>query len=162
MKMVDLWPADLVQPLEQKAPVTILREQATLLGQKTSNLVEGRVVEGTTQLPGLFVYSFQLIAPVLKNYSYRLFSIRHDINLYPLQVSLDDDLVDEVFGDRKKEILLPDGSESIMIDRTVSSEEEFLEALSKIFGASKTRHIINALIAQSTGYPPTPAFPTIG
>ena len=38
----DLWPDDIAVTSLQ-VPVTILRQQATLLGEKTKNLVEGEV-----------------------------------------------------------------------------------------------------------------------
>lgn len=47
--MVDLWPADIGEP-NIRTPVSILREQASLLGEKTNNIVEGQVAEITTDL----------------------------------------------------------------------------------------------------------------
>ena len=44
--MTDLWPDD-IEHTSVKAPVTILREQGTFLGRKTSNLVEGEITVGS-------------------------------------------------------------------------------------------------------------------
>lgn len=68
-----------------KTPVTILREQATILSDKTSKLLLGEV----KQLPfpeDIFAYELRVVAPALSNYSYSILSIYHDIKLYPLEL----------------------------------------------------------------------------
>ena len=42
--MENLWPDD-ITVMGKKAPVTILREQASMLGEKTKNIVIGQVQE---------------------------------------------------------------------------------------------------------------------
>src|SRR5881296_859505 len=79
---VDLWGE--IQPPDVRTPVSILREQAALLGQKTKNLVEASVE--TTSSGGTFYHTFKLVAPALDNYTYQLFRIRHGIQLYPVYV----------------------------------------------------------------------------
>lgn len=156
--MVDLWPNDItVDQVTLKSPVNILREQASLLSQKTKNLVKARVkpyVHHKTASPEIwyqvakdslisspspleqsaqkFEYSFELIAPVLDNYSYLLFVVAYDVNIYPVAISLAKDLRAE-----------------ISIEPQANSEDEFLALLRRIFTAPKTRSIIQALIAQS-------------
>ena len=62
----DLWPANIADS-NLITPITILKEQAALLGEKTRQLVKGEVV---TQATGnLFVHYFYIDAPTL---SYRL------------------------------------------------------------------------------------------
>ena len=41
--MEDLWPDDITPDEDLRAPAAVLKEQASLLGQKTSNLVKGYV-----------------------------------------------------------------------------------------------------------------------
>ena len=62
-------------------PVSILREQAALLGDKTKQLVTGEVQMSTTG--NLFVHSFYVAAPTL-NYRYELFRVQHPAAFYPL------------------------------------------------------------------------------
>ena len=128
-------------------PVTILREQASLLGVKTRNIVKAEVRSyhapaasvqaGGAPIPSspnalpLFNYSFNLVAPALGNYTYRLFYVAHDINLYPATISLDDDIAQEVdnFGGEVQ----------------VSNEEEFKDYLSRILGSQKTLKRISTI-----------------
>lgn len=39
---MDLWPENIGASTTELSPVAILRQQASLLGQKTKNLVEGK------------------------------------------------------------------------------------------------------------------------
>ena len=66
-----------------KSPVSILREQAALLGKKTNNLIEAQV--GTEAFQSDFIHSFNIVVPAL-DYRYLLFSIRHGANIYPIKV----------------------------------------------------------------------------
>ena len=99
--MVDLWP-EVMENTEVRAPVTILKEQAALLGNKTKNLVIAQVSKpidllvqveeriknnslGSSKGKTLY-HSFYLVAPALNNYQYELFTIANDINLYPVTI----------------------------------------------------------------------------
>jgi hypothetical protein len=68
--MVDLWPENIGSP-EITAPVSILKRQASLLGEKTNNVVEAEVQKGndawwTTSED--MIYNFYLVAPALGKY----------------------------------------------------------------------------------------------
>ena len=134
--MIDLWPDD-IRYTRLKAPVTILMEQASLLGKKTQNLLEAKVENNKEALVSaeVFVYGFYLVAPALSYYRYKLFTISHDIQLYPVKINIDSDILKEISPDAEEQLL-------------AESEGDFLEILKKIFGAEKTRHIISALLAQ--------------
>jgi hypothetical protein len=122
-----LWPED-IAVTDAVAPVVILKEQASLLGQRTQNLVEARVYPGQSHyIEYPFVYYFELIAPALDNYRYRLFGISHGVEFYPVRMEF------EEF----------DGY------RDAISEREFMEELAKIFSSERTKRIISSLIAQS-------------
>lgn len=69
---------------ELRTPVTIMREQAALLGAKTQNLIEARV--RTSVLDNYFWHFFDLIVPSMDNYSYELFSVWHAVELYPVRI----------------------------------------------------------------------------
>jgi len=141
--MEDLWPDDIPR-IELRSPVAILREQASLLGRKTQNLVEAEVKPlDTKSSPSTgrydFGYAFLVTAPALGNYRYTLFRIYHGIQLYPLDVDPDADIAKEI------PCHLGAGGRSTF---TVESEDDLLEALKKIFNARKTRQLINVLLAQ--------------
>ena len=128
----NLWPED-IAVTGAVAPVSILKEQASLLGERTKNLVEGKVSPGhgigvDLLLQNRFSYDFDLVAPALNNYRYRLFSISHFVEFYPLTIAS-----------------APLNSNEFQ----VNYEEEFLKALERIFSSEKTKRIISSLIAQS-------------
>lgn len=117
----DLWPKDIGEAT-LVAPSAILKEQASMLGEKTKYLVTAEVVtksEGST-----LIHTFQIKAPALDNYTYQLFSVHHGINFYPLSV---------VF----------EGS-----GYGISTQEEFIVRLSDILGSATTRNLVKSLIAQ--------------
>lgn len=150
-----------------KSPVNILREQAVVLGQKTRNLVKARValyerptsnistqdairlgyidhddfLRAPTEPLELsskqFQYSFELVAPILDNYTYLLFVVFHEVDFYPVRVKLAKSLSE---GSQLREF-------------EVENERAFLDTLSDIFKLAKTRKVIQALIAQSTSFP---------
>ncbi len=147
---LDLWPADL-RAGKSKAPATILREQGALLGRKTNNLLLGRVVpthresgeyatlkrlageqwqEPASQKAAAppFAYSFYIVAPVLDDYAFELFSIVHGVDLYPVYTTL---------SRRPRRKL------------TAATEAEFLKHLRTIFTSEETRRVIESLLAQS-------------
>ena len=150
--MTDLWPKEF-NYTQVKAPVTILKEQAALLGQKTKNLLEAKVLLHTdTGLANVatgiadqifgdgksksFHYAFYFVAPTLNNYRYRFFTMSYDIQLYPVFFDVDEDLQLEIVnGDTKKAVI-------------ANSEEELIEILRKIFNADKTMRILQSILAQ--------------
>ncbi|MBC8042593.1 MAG: hypothetical protein IAF08_04030 [Rhizobacter sp.] len=135
----NLWPKDIVDTSDLVTPVSILKEQASLLGEQTQNLVEAKV-ETSSITNGQLMHVFYLVAPALDNYKYRLFTIYHGVELYPL------DLVDpeeKIFFDPSDHTVIAQTS------RPVKSQEELLERLRHIFSSPQTKKVINALIAQS-------------
>ncbi|MDX2043592.1 MAG: hypothetical protein SF097_20410 [Acidobacteriota bacterium] len=123
----NLWPQDLFTTVDvQRTPLAILREQAAILGDNARNLIEARVVTTTDYfLTRDFLQTFNLVSPVLSNYTYQLFQVQHPIEGYPLVVSFEDS------------------------QKKIDSEDEFIEELKTIFASEKTRRVIQAMIAQS-------------
>lgn len=140
--MKDLWPKDIAQAIN-RAPVTILKEQAALLGEKTQNIVKAEVDQVDDRLDDKryeFSYRFYIVAPALQNYHFRLFDISHNIELYPLQLETYPDVASDI----------QEGSNKLRIE----DENALLAVLEKIFAAPKTRRVIASLLGQSTGnYP---------
>jgi len=143
--MENLWPENLTVT-ETKAPVIILREQASLLGETTQNIVEAEV-RNTDAFPDMrrakeddmgFRYVFYIVAPALGNYRYKLFTIWHSVDLYPVIICPDQDIRDELYPDSHKDEI------------QAESENEFVGMLKAIFHSRRTGNIIQALISQST------------
>jgi hypothetical protein len=120
----DLWPSD-ITTITTVAPVTMLRQQASRLNEKTKHVVEADVYSENRD--GAFWHGFHLVAVALDNYKFRLFSIVHGIDFYPLEI--------DFFG----------CDEPIK----VSSESDFIEALRKIFSSKDTKRVLHSLISQS-------------
>jgi hypothetical protein len=115
-------PADLwgeITPSVVRTPVSILREQASLLSTKTKNTIEGQVETHISE--GEFHHSFNLVVPALDNYSYQLFKVWHEVNLYPVHTG---------------QILAKD-------------EEAFIRWLGLRLSSTETKRIIGNLLAQA-------------
>jgi len=136
--MTDLWPTDL-GTVTTKSPVTILKEQASLLGAKTKNIVKAKVQKTPSYIvPAMpFNYEFMLHAPALDNYSYRLFVVAYDVDLYPVRFWVNDAIAEEM-GIKRGDDLFATG------------EEQLIEILARILGSQKTRQVIQAILSQST------------
>ncbi len=144
----DLWPADIATK-RVHAPLTVLREQAAFLGQKTSNLVQGNVVlNQRVSNKGSFAYDFYIEAPTLDNYSYKLFSVYYSIGMYPLEINVEETILQEVSNALT---IKPDeaGDPTIFVE----NEEELVKALALIFKSNKTVKVIAALLSQTEPLP---------
>ena len=149
----DLWPEKINTKIKTIAPVTILRQQASLLGKKTKNLVEGQVetktVKDASQEKQL-EHSFYLVAPALDFYKYPLFRVQHGImNWYPLKIFVD--VIDSKnFKEKKRDV--QDMKRRIRLRALalgIETEEEYLRKLKEIFASEETQKAIESLIAQS-------------
>lgn len=147
--MTDLWPNDL-RAVQLRAPVAILREQAALLGEKTQNIVEARVRDftsfSTNPSPGNFYFSFEIWAPTVRSYSYRLFTMSHGIEIYPLTLGTEQEIAKEVTNALGKA-----EPETSHVNIRVPNEAGLLNILRLILGSEKTKLIVRALLAQAQG-----------
>ncbi|CAG0932838.1 hypothetical protein TFLX_02788 [Thermoflexales bacterium] len=148
--MPDLWPAG-IESNRVTSPVTILREQAALLGQKTKNLVKAEVLIRKTE-PGYFSYDFRIVGSSLGDYRYKLFTMFHSISLYPVYLTIDLDLTDEVLAavaNKQTGIGQTYDEDGESNGVSASTEEDFLHVLQLVFGAKKTISIITAILSQA-------------
>jgi hypothetical protein len=129
--MENLWPQDIEEFVPSRLPVTVLKEQAAMLGQRTKNIVEAHVRKG---FQPNFAYSF-LISASSFSYQYVLLRIEHEIEGYPVKIFPDTDI--------KKEL-------GLSPDQVFMAKDEatFLECLKKIFNYEKVKRVIAALLAQ--------------
>ena len=121
----DLWPQELAAKPAQKAPGTILREQAALLGPRVNNLLEGRVETGPhPNSPKYFYHSFKIVVPALDFYQFELFSLSHGIkDFYPLDAA--------AHGKGAR----------------LNTEAELVEWMRAVFASPETKRIIGTLLA---------------
>lgn len=119
----DLWGSLDAKDLVQRTPLSILREQAGLLGQKTNNLIEAQVAR-TSHYGSDFVLALNIVVPGLDSYTYELLSVRHPVTLYPVTV-------------------LSDGT-------TLENEEAFVNWLRAKLSSQDTHRIIGNLLSQAT------------
>lgn len=127
METQNLWPD--FDTEEIKGPKAILIEQAKYLAEKTNGLLSADVV--TNRFKGKFTHTLCIIAPLLDNYRYGLFSVEHEALYYPATVSWD----------------VP--SEDRRLGKIVNDSEELIERLRVIFNSPDTVKIISSLLSQS-------------
>lgn len=138
--MYDLWPDD-VKGLRLRTPETVLREQASLLKNKTNGIVLAGVseVEISNENAEFLIYHFFIIAPRLEDYRFRLFAASYNMDLYPVIFELDEELREELkeqLGEWKEPL-------------TAESEQQLESILREIFHSKKTRLVIGSLLTQS-------------
>lgn len=123
---MDLWPKAKFET-DIVTPVSILRKQAALLGQKTQQLVRADV--STSVQNDSVIHSFRLVVPALDNYKYELFTIAHTVDqLYPLE-----------------------GNSGGAVYRTLPDQAAFLQWLKEILSSEATLKKIDSMLAQSKG-----------
>lgn len=118
----DLWP-DEIEVGNIIAPVAILKRQAELLGEKTQNLVQGKVE--TRIRKKSVMHSFYIVAPALDDYQVRLLIVCHNHRLYPLKLVASASSFD------------------------IHSDKELIEVLRGVLTSEETKRIIRSLIIQS-------------
>ena len=141
-----------IVPAQERTPLAILREQASLLGTKTKNLVEATVDTSVTP-NGRFVHRFTLVVPSLSNYKYELFRIEHGVASYPITVASEvlsaqsgPGLTDQVAASALRSRLLVTGS----LNPQLETEQEFVDWLRQKLSSDETKRIIANLLAQAT------------
>jgi hypothetical protein len=136
--MENLWPEDITTSVDLNTPVELLQQQASYLGEMTKNELKGIVGNSDALFDkGEFKYEFYINAPTLGNYSYKLFSISHDIDLYPVNIFLENEMIKEILGDRYT---------SNIKAIKCSNEAHFIGTLGRVFAAKRTRNIITSLL----------------
>ena len=140
--MSNLWPMDIGKE-RINSPNTILREQASFLGSATNNLVQGEVIKDKGYEAN-FRYYFHIVAPSVGNYHYRLMTMYHPIEIYPVHIFVEDSILNELSEHFTVEHLEPYEN-----GVAVRSEEEFSTALKTIFASEKTKKVITSLLSQA-------------
>jgi hypothetical protein len=116
-----LWPNDLVSTIPD-IPLTLIKAQAAHLGRITNNIVSAKVRSGLDG-DGDFWIEFSLVAPALGNYEYKLFSLWHAAELYPIRVASS--------------------------DINLEDESRLRDFLRDVFASQTTVRVVQALVAQA-------------
>lgn len=151
-EIIDLWP-DKIKVDKVITPVTILRQQASLLGKKTKNIVQGEVANWKLGIGEEydFQYLFYIVAPALDNYRYRLLGLFYDVSsLYPVIIDVDDvEIQKEIPSKFNYKVKTLGSTTEVKIIVKANSEEEFMEVLKAIFNSTKVLRVISVLLSQS-------------
>ncbi len=126
---LDFWP-DLDTARPKVTPLSLMKQQAALLGKHTSNLLEGAVFTSPGE-GGTVLHRFIIRVPTLE-YRYELFMVSQNmVDLYPVRV---------VSGPHQ----VPYHD-----DRPVlRTEEDFLQWLKTVLGSDITKRVLGSLLAQ--------------
>ena len=120
-----LWPTDFGERSGLLTPLAILRQQGSMLGEQTKNIVIGRV---STQSEGeTFVQRFSVYCPPL-GYQTELIAVKHGIDLYPAAV-----IAAHESGPYP----------------SAANPDELKAILKEVFARPKTKKTIASLLAQS-------------
>ena len=109
-----------------RAPLTIMKEQATALTQQTKGSLVGSVETVTQGVAGLAI-SLSIQVPSLNDYTYRLLTYTQPITMYPGRL---------IFA------LKPQFIE-------VEDEHEFLEALKDLLSSEEVKRVLTSLLVQA-------------
>jgi hypothetical protein len=134
------WPSDL-QLATVVTPVSVLRTQATLLGEQTKGLLEGEVKTWTHE--SSVYHDLYIVVPALGGYRYRLLRVHHPMALYPV-------FIDEEPKPYGTIVMLPVGDFDPLGTRTLNDEEALRSWLRKTLASEESTRIIRNLYAQAT------------
>lgn len=133
----NLWPEDLGGPPPVNTPLAILRRQAAILGERTQNVVTGRVESRQISGGQFFEHTFVVQAPAL-GYRIPVVDVRHGLVAYPAKV-LETTVIT---GPRPPDI-------DPWRQLTPLYEPEFLVRLGQVLGSPEVRGVVSSFMAQS-------------
>jgi hypothetical protein len=131
-----------IVPAQERTPLAILREQASLLGTKTKNLVEA-TVDTSVDPNGQFVHRFTLVVPSLGSYKYELFRIEHGVAIYPISFASEVPSA-QLSREPVNRLMNP------RLSSQLETEQEFVDWLRQKLSSDETKRIIANLLAQAT------------
>jgi len=159
----NLWPQIEVKP--GNTPLGILRQQASLLGSRTNNLLEGQVT--TQNVGGRFVHTLSVVAPSLDYFSSEILVVCHEATaLFPAfvgklgEVVMEDLQEDHGIGATRAVLAQPPFPEPAV---EVGDQQGLLLVLRYALSSDRTTKVLEALLTQSqspddypTGQPADP------
>ena len=127
----NLWGEIVAQP-ESRAPIVILREQASKLSELTNKFLLGNVQISREYAE--ITMTLSILVPALANYEYDVLRAAHGVLLYPVNVYDVNEVLDETIP-----------WEPIKCE----TEEEFKTTLAQILASEKVHKVIASLLAQA-------------
>ena len=125
MSAENMW-GEITDPVNQKTPTSILREQALILNQLTKGVLIGSIEQEPTTNNTL-AYNFAITAPAINNHKFTILTVQYSITIYPLSLT-----------DR-----------TTQVQRQCLNEEGFTSTLKGILSSMQVRRVISALLIQS-------------
>jgi len=122
----NLW-GDLSALEAVRSPKGVLQEQASALTEATKRLLVG-VVSEREEYGGYFGYDLDVKVPTLNNYVYTVLTIRHSVDLYPVEIR----------------------AQRPPIQASCDNETDFERALESILGSTEVRNVLARLRSQAT------------
>ncbi len=119
----DWWP-EFSPRAHLRSPALQLKEQAAILKQKTDGLVTASVVADSDEEGG-FKVLLLLGSPHLGNYKFRLLELHYPPSNYPLELRAGDEV------------------------SRATNEAEFAKQLNSVLGSSRTKEIVEAIMAHA-------------
>jgi hypothetical protein len=139
-----------IVPAQERTPLAILREQASLLGTKTKNLVEA-TVDTSVSPNGQFIHRFTLVVPSLSSYKYELFRIQHGVVSYPISVTSEVPAMPTICEWQTAPLIFGEvPARDLTRYRQLETEQEFVDWLRGKLSSPETKRIIANLLAQAT------------
>jgi len=138
--MKNLWPQSFQEPDFEK-PRSIFEQQAKLLPTLTGDLVYAEVTELSLErahfdsISDDFAYGFYITSRLLANYSFKILSFSHDVEMYPVKLNINSEIRREL---NIKHVLVE-----------VKSPQELESLLEKILTSDKISKTIGAIIKMS-------------
>ena len=131
LEIPDLWPPEVAQ-VNVLTPLLILRHQAGLLRQRSSNVLEADVVtEQNNHGRWNVCHSLDLVVPALDRLQVRLLNVRHNkVMVYPAHLNEAD------FA-------------TVSRETCSNSQSEFIQKLGNVLRSDDVRSVIESLLAQA-------------
>ena len=125
MSVENMW-GQIEDPVNQRTPTSILREQAAILNQLTKGVLIGSIEQEAAPNNEL-VYNFAITAPAINNHKFTILTVHYAITIYPLTLT-----------DR-----------TTQVQRQCLNEDVFASTLKGILSSLQVRRVIAALLIQS-------------
>ena len=125
MSAENMW-GEIVDPVNQRTPTSILREQAAILNQLTKGVLIGSI-EQEPAANNTLIYIFAITAPAINNHKFAILTVQYSITIYPLTLT-----------DR-----------TTQVQRQCLNEEAFTTNLKGILSSTQVKRVISALLIQS-------------
>jgi hypothetical protein len=133
--MKNLWP-DSFEAAPIKTPKEIMEEQGKLLPKLTGDMVYAEVADINLPFKKYdFNYGLRIRGKFIENYSLHVFSVMHDILVYPIRMSIDEAIAKEL-GLENKEFEFED-------------QENFEKMFEAILKSQRVNKVIGTLIKMS-------------